>query len=323
MDAKITKQRLANFLSYDWLKILVAAVLAVAAVCVFFTSVRTGPTDRQTFTVYAYELSEGDDAVSFADTLLDGDTFSYEILFTQYEGLTKTATGSIFGGLFTGTTLSTRLTNTARTVMFVSGLDDTSSTGYEAVVSLIGINSRRGDGETNGYLDFQTYLDDCAEYLGGFFGDLQTGTLDEEKAEECFLSRNGSDSRFRSEAQKEEGIAQEKERLEKLRSDYLAVTAAFEDNKLSDTILTVDEEHADPDSGIDEGEYLCGVNVGRLSAIRSLFYTEAENEESGETEKSVSGLTMILFNTNDLADKTNDLRYETVSFLAYLLRTYG
>lgn len=322
MDAKITKQRLSNFLSYDWLKILLAAVLAVVAICVFFTTVRTMPSDRQVFTVYAYELSEGDDAYSFSDDLLENDIFSYEILQTQYESLTQSATGSLFGGLYSGATYATRLVNSARTVMFVNGLDDASSAGYDAVKSLVGVNSHLTGNERNGYLDFEEYLSDCKAYLTVFFGDdFENGTLDEEAAENCFSARNNGDKRFRSEEQKETGLLQEKARLERLREDYLAVTEAFGREKLSYSSFTIDEDAATEDQPV--GEYICGVSLGKLNTLRNLFYYETEDAESGETEKTVSGIAMIIFNSTDLSDKTNDLRYETISFLSYLLKTYG
>lgn len=322
MDAKITKPRLSNFLSYDWLKILFVTILAIVAVCVFFTTVRTAPSDRQVFTVYAYELSEGDDANSFSEDLLDGDIFSYEILQTQYESLTQSATGNMFGGLYGGATYATRLVNPARTVMFVSGLDDASSAGYDAVKTLVGVNTNLTGNARNGFLDIEEYLSDCKDYLTVYFGDdFENGALNEAAAENCFTARNNGDKRFRTKAQKEAGLLQEKARLERLREDYLAVMEAFGREKLSYSSFTISEDAATEDQPA--GEYVCGVSVGRLNTLRNLFYYETENTESGETEKTASGITMILFASSDLSDKTNDLRYETVSFLSYLVKTYG
>lgn len=49
MDARITKQRLANMLSYDWLKIIGAIALAAVVFCVFFMMIATRATAGQTF----------------------------------------------------------------------------------------------------------------------------------------------------------------------------------------------------------------------------------------------------------------------------------
>ncbi len=51
MDARISKSRLSNFLSYDWLKILIAVAVAVTAVCVFFSMIKTRARDEQVFSV--------------------------------------------------------------------------------------------------------------------------------------------------------------------------------------------------------------------------------------------------------------------------------
>ena len=70
MDARITKSRLANLLSYDWLKIVAAILAAVLVICVFFTTVKTRPGKYHTFTVYGYrELVEGGDANGFLERL--------------------------------------------------------------------------------------------------------------------------------------------------------------------------------------------------------------------------------------------------------------
>ena len=53
MDARITKQRLGNLLSYDWLKMLIAIVIAVFLIILLFTMTATRVTNAQTFAVYA------------------------------------------------------------------------------------------------------------------------------------------------------------------------------------------------------------------------------------------------------------------------------
>lgn len=321
MDARITKPRLSNLLSYDWLKILVAIAIAVAALCVFFTTVRPRPADTQIFTVYAYaDINSGEDAATLEDDLLEKDIFSYEILSAQVEKLTETSSSGMFGGMYAGATYTTRLINEARTVMFVYGLDDPASDGYDAVETLIGVN--RGTGETHhGFLDFGEYFSDCERYLTGFFGeDWRNGTLDTAAADACFTARNAKDKRFRSDEKKAAGIVSERERLEKLRSDLAAVLDGLESGLISYSTITVDDERAEQD-GIEAGTYNCGVSLGKLSRLNRLFYYTAETE-SGSVN-TVSGLSLILFRSQLLGDKTNDLRYETVSFLSYLLSAYG
>lgn len=321
MDARITKPRLSNLLSYDWLKILVAVAVAIAALCVFFTTVRTRPANEQTFTVYAYsDLSPGTDSTSLQEDLLRKKVFSYEILDTQVENLTN-STGSIFSGLYSGATYTTRLVNDARTVMFVYGVDDTESESYDAVASLVGVNGAEAGSARHGFLDFEEYLNDCERYLIRFFGEnWRTGTLDTAKADECFAARNGKDKRYRTEAKKAAGALEERDRLEKLREDYTVVSDRFADGTLTFATVTVDEERA-AEYEIAAGTFNCGVSLGKLNKISRLYYHSTETES--ETTTSAAGLSMILFNSSALGDRSNDLRYETVSFLRYLVGEYG
>ena len=85
MDAKITKERLGNFLSYDWLKILIAVVAVVFALCVFFTSVQTRPRADQEYELYGYTgLVKGSGASGLESRLLGGG-LSYDILTFTFE----------------------------------------------------------------------------------------------------------------------------------------------------------------------------------------------------------------------------------------------
>lgn len=323
MDAKISKSRLSNYLAYDWLKILLAVTLAVVAVCVFFTTIKTRARDEQVFCVYAYsDIKMGADGEILNDTLLKDKVLSYEIMKTNVEQLSDTASGSLFGGLYGGALYATRLTESSRTVMFTSAIDETDSAGYEALEMLLGVNAHSKELELHGFLNFETYLNDCKAYLQQFFGDdVAAGTLNTKKAEEGFLARNGEDRRFTSDKKRAEGLLQEQERLENLRKDYIAVMNAFESGLLSYAYITVDEAHADPAHGVEQGEYNCGVKLGNLPELRKLFYYEEVREN--ETVRASNKTSLILFNTIALADKQNALRYETVTFLSYLIANYG
>ena len=81
MDARITKQRLANMLSYDWLKIVGAIALAAVAFCVFFLMIATTPTAGQTFYVYAYDgLTGGMDFSRLNNEFENKNIFSLVVL---------------------------------------------------------------------------------------------------------------------------------------------------------------------------------------------------------------------------------------------------
>lgn len=310
MDARITKQRLGNLLSYDWLKILVSIAAAVVALVLFFTMVGTRPTAGQTFTVYGYsDVKPGADVGYLPGNLEDTNVFSYDILKIQSE--------SFYGNTYAGAAYEARRSSGEGTVMFVSdyakddGNDETKEVG---TLSAMAANSLRPDPDSEtGYTMYLFYspvkfMDDAAKYLAAFFeGDWRTAeTLKEAKVRETFETRNGSDKRYRFSSSKfEEGVADEARRIKKLRDDFLVVEQAFQEGKLSCT------EYTD-ENGL---TYPIAVNLSRLSSITSLYYYE-----DAEGSRSAELLNLIIFENYD---RLGDLKYDTVSFLKYLVEKYG
>ena len=286
MDAKITKQRLGNLLSYDWLKILCAIAAAVVALVLFFTMVRTRPGDDQVFTVFGYQVYQG----AIGETDLDKDKiFSYEILETGSETF-DAKTSYLF---------SVRRSVNEGSVMFVSDLVRNEGTEEETTDLL----SVTGGAEGTVALNTETYLNDCKAYLARFFGeDLGAEEPDAELTRETFLARNAKDKCFRTSAKKEAGIVLEQARLIKLREDYFFVLGAIESGKLSHKVIET-EGKSTP----------VAFNLGKLNKISKLYYC-------GEHDKPQDALNLIILNNRN---PQSDLRYEAVSYLKYLVEKYG
>lgn len=311
MDARITKQRLANMLSYDWLKIIAAIAVAVLFICVFFTTVSTRPGQYQVFTVYGYrELAAGEDASGFLGELQERGVFSYDILKTEQETF---GTGQYADAAFTA-----RRSVMKGTVMFT-----TTNRTDENDVSATVIKEILGGENCSMALDLDVYLDDCKNYLIRFFGeDWEHGTLDKAEAEACFSERNGKDRRYRTAAKKAEGILREYERLEQLREDYLFVKARVDDGTLP-YVDVADEKDA---------MHHKAFALGKLTGLRNYYYyTETtKNEETGEEVTVTSSANVCLFffrNDNDEGKAAkaveNDLRYEPISYLRALVERFG
>lgn len=273
-------------LSYDWLKILAVIALAIGALSLFFTMVRTRPTEEQTFTVYGYCVKEGALCVE-----PDPGRFSYEILTSGNETFQS------------GTTYLFQIRRAAGqgTVMFVSDIEEKDEDGNVVQQSdLAYVTDGRSGGVT---LDTRQFMDDCRAYLTRFFGEeLKEENLNAALVRETFLARNGKDKRFRSDAKKEAGILQEAERLKKLRADYLAVTDAIGSGKLSHREMEKDGE-----------TYAVAFVMGELNKISKLYYC-------GNYEDKQDALCLVLLNNHN---PESDLRYEAVSYLSYLVETFG
>ena len=327
MDARITKSRLANLLSYDWLKIIAAILAMVLILIVFFTTIKTRARDEQIFTVYAYStpdsVSEGDadmtlysgaDADAFPDRALANGVFSYDVLNVEFENF---GTDSYSEQLFAARRMAGQ-----GTVMFVS--DYISPDKDPEEVELVSTLDLLFSSQSKSFaLDTVQYFEDCEAYLQRFFGEnWREGTLDEAEAEACFLARNEKDNRYHLASQKEQGIEDEKARLEKLREDFIFVLDnCFETGLYTHTEVTVGKEEE-----AFEGTY--AINVGALPSLRKFVYHYVAGEGSGEQNvQSAEDICLVLLN-NDReegkgGDITNDLRFEPVSFLRYLYEEYG
>ena len=304
MDARITKQRLANMLSYDWLKIIGAIALAAVAFCVFFIMIATRATDGQSFYVYAYNgLTEGADFNRLDEDLKNKKVFAYDILDIGCESFKSS---KVYG---TATFTARRSAGEGR-VMFV---DDVRKEDKDGKVSSTLLSFLDNAGTPNEkfafFLDPEVFLNDCEKYLQDFFGEDLRGELNTEKAREAFMARNGKDKRYRTAAKKEAGVLQEEARLKKLNDDYLTVKEAVENKTLDFTRYT----------GFEGKVHTVGFSMKALNKITSLLYYTVKDEE-GKTVQGKDDIVLCLF---DNGKREGDLKYETVNFLAYLVRQYG
>ena len=304
MDARITKQRLANMLSYDWLKILGAIALAATVFCVFFMMIATRTTAGQNFFVYAYNgVSDGGDFSRLGDDLKDRNVFAYDILSTGSETFSK-------GGLYGSSVYMARRSSGEGRAMFVDD-ERTKDEKTEKVSStLLSFIDEEGTKDENfsAFLNPEEFLKDCETYLKNFFGEDLSEELNTENARASFIARNGKDKRFRTKAKKEAGVKQEIERLNKLKEDFLAVKEAV-DTKLLDFVRY---------EGFEGKVHTLGFSMGKINKITSLVYYVGQDEEGKKIQKQ-DNLVLCLF---DNGTREGDLKYETVNFLAYLLRTY-
>ena len=313
MDARITKSRLANFLAYDWLKILVAVAIAVAALCVFFVTIQTHPRDDQEYQLYCYTgLSGGEDSSKFTDSVKDGDIFSYDILtvgFESFDAFEAYSAAAFAARRAAGQGKAMFVSGTERTVYDEKGEPHTTSVYEDYLLECI-----NEYGTEKEYLhpifELPEFFHDCETYLAGVFGeDWRTGDINEEVVRSLFLSRNGKDKRFKTATQREEGIALERARLLKLRTDTVKVLDAIDTGVYSYESYTSEIGNT----------YTVGLNVGRLPKLSGLVYFYKTNED-GTTVRSAENVRFVIFNNNEIS---TDLKYESVSVLAWMLEAYG
>lgn len=321
MDARITKHRLANLVSYDWLKMLVTIAAFVLVLILLFTMTATRPKQWQEYTVYAYtDLSATTEFSGLGADIESRGALSYDVLSVTTESFSASS--------YSSTIYTARRAAGQGTVMFMTDnrVYKTDEDGNEVIedgekviaqesqlYSFAFDGAYSGPGTPTVVYDTQYYMEQCEAYLCEFFGDdwRTDAAFDGERTpREAFLARNGDDKRYKTQEQKEAGVKEEEQRLLDLREDYLAVDAAFDAGTLSHTVHTRTEEDGTPVSRS------IGINVEGLAQLKKLVYYK-----DGEGKQTTENVNLVILYNNYL--NGNDLNFETVSFLNYLLEHYG
>lgn len=302
-------------LSYDWLKILCAIAAAVVGLILFFTMVRVRPARAQKFIVHFYgDYEYGMDYVTLPDVLEK--RLSYDVLMTRCDRFGK--------DMMDGASYNARRSSGEGSVVVVSAYAAEGKTSSFADLIKTAIGSAAGsEKETLGMLyAADEFFAGLEEYLVRFFGeDWRNGELDAAEAEKCFRARNvdgpNNRNRYRTAKQIAAGIEDEKARLTALRDDYIYLLGrglGEDDGMLPYVTYTSDVR-----------EYKAGVSLAKLSGLSSLVYRNGAEKNPARDQ-----FVYLIYNnggepyeegkTNDGRD---DLKYEAVTFLKYLVEQYA
>lgn len=308
MDNKITRKRLSNFLSYEWILMLIFVLIAVTTMELVYSVTATRITAGQYFKYYL-DKNLSSDVADFYIALgyepdKNGKTFSYEIMKLGVESV-----------IFSDEVLTARLSVQEGDVIFS---DVTEEDGSSRAMALI---------DNYSIMPLDNLLSSAKEYLEGF---KENGTLSEDLIVRHFNERMKKDNRFRTEEQKEAGRLLEIGRIQKLAKDVedfeKLFTAGneglfFNYTKYAQTLaLRPDDEDAqilygrEVSAGRENAKY--GI---RLSALTyegtdkkdvSRFFQRAD---TGTAEDVV----VMVF---DFTSYQPDLQFETISFIDTILR---
>ncbi|MDY6367228.1 MAG: hypothetical protein SPL13_01760 [Clostridia bacterium] len=318
MDNRITKKRLSNFLAYEWIAIIIVAVVAVILMELFFTFASVRLTKGQRFTYFYDEFVSGDSDNDFYTVIDEEDSFSFDIREVVGEKLSKEAS-----------TLVTRVTTGEANVIFTDTVKRTNSTGQTSRVNRI---IDQFDGFTFGdETDDKSAVRAVSEYLSRFLADdkqdkspLDYGNLSEQKIAANFNER-ATARIYRNDLKA--GIVSvndEYERIRKLCEDTVYFKKIIEYNqtladdakifysykRYSETV----ENGGNKPSGYDEDtERYYGLNLSRIGPkAKNVFYL-TDSEETGD-------VIAVLFN---LGDVYGDLKFEFISFIDAIIKNYS
>ena len=325
MDNKITKKRLSDFLSYEWVVMIIVSVVAIVVWELAYAVGGVKVTVGQEFKYY-YDTSiilENDNEL--ISNLLEYDTFSYDVLKLGGEVLYEE-----------NNMLADRLSVQEGDVIFT----DT-----------IGLNEYQDEQKTipkfvraKNLIDVYDYriysinkmLDDATEYAKGFMFDgqpLSKDNIDPVKVKACFTKRNGRDNRFRKDYEIAQGLKLERKRIEKIIDNVEFLTAFISDPNNESALFRYtryeqayhfadNKEHYSQliQKEVQEGREnsVYGINIGALKGglnVSKIMYLST----STETEIKTDNIVLMAF---DFLTHQPDLQYESLSFICSTIKAF-
>lgn len=331
MDAKITKTRLEQMLSYDWIKIIAVALAAILVWSLVFTMSATRITATQQFVIMNYPGAwQGDKFSNYYK--MQGKDFSYEIIEMSAEDLAANE-----GQL--GTLLETRFAVGTGDVMFAPNVDDpdtkTEVKDEQGNVTDTTYTTYMAQFLNTSYFHYVARLDDAdnkkgyftqmKDYLARFYeitaetdktyGNVTLtkatfGDLDESKVETAFKARveKNKDKRFKTEEKLAQGVQDEIQRIQNYRAAYDTFFQNLDDGLIEFTVSTVTfGEYTDT------GAYSLNVcpDENKASKLKDYVYYTVE-QDSGTPLITAKDMNLLFL---ELTELDHDFKYENVIFV--------
>ena len=240
MDNKITKRRLSDFLAYEWILMIIIAVIAMVAWELVYTIGSVRLTVGQEFKMYYDQNVNGAGMSKLYD--LVGDKLSYDVLQFSTEGLDSSYN-----------VLSIRLSIQEGDVIITDNKEAAEEATDKSIRAKTIVDQMNGYSYEKMLNDAKTYLRDnflkdsektVDDYNANPTADLDLATnydkLDESKIEARFRLRMVKDNRFRTVKQIEQGIEKEKARKKLL---HFGITHTTLETEKSDEICNSKDCH--------------------------------------------------------------------------------
>ncbi|MBP5686805.1 MAG: hypothetical protein J6W87_03370 [Clostridia bacterium] len=309
MDNKINRKRLSNFLSYEWILMLVVVLASIFAFELIYTISATRVSTGQNFKYYL-DKNLSSDVADFYVALgyepdKNGKTFSYEILELSSESV-----------MFSDEVLVARLSVQEGDVIFSDVTED--ENGSARAKTLV---------DNYPIMPLDELLGSAKEYLEGF---KENGTLSEDLIVRHFNERMKKDNRFRTEEQKAAGRLLEICRIQKLAKDvedFEKIFAAGNEGLFFNYTKYAQTLALNPESKDAQSLYDREVSAGRENAkygirLAALSYEGTDKKDvsrffqRADTGTAEDVIVMVF----DFTSYQPDLQFETISFIDTILR---
>ena len=331
MDNRLTRRRLFDLLSYEWIFMIVMCVVAIVFWELIYSVTSVKLTPGQDFKIYYdYTLSSTSDG-ELRQLIVERKTFSYDVLKFGAEDIDRN-----------NNVLSSRLSIQEGDIIFTDAVGikeyneaikkgETPENPIRAF-SVIDTPSCRIASLDEMLSNAQVYLK-INFFKDGYneqtvFDSYDSQNIDHAKVRSAFLKRNGKDNRFRSSSNKEQGIKLEIERIEKLYENVVFMRKFINDNQDSEALVKYTKYSqacifsigaaGDYESRLEKEKLagrehdIYGINLGKLSGGRNI--TDFIQYKLG------GDLTDIVVLAFDFTYYQPDLQYESLSFICSMIK---
>ena len=351
MDAKITKTRLAQMLSYDWLKVIGGALAVIFVWLLVFTWTATRITNTQKFIVMNYfGVSLGEEYYNDYEDFVKGKVFSYEIFELEnvdinqdetvgYQLLeTRWAVGEgdflVMADILDTSNYYDKDGNSLNEVdentdyVHKSYLEVFSRSVYFSNVSRLD----DAEGKEGFFTQMKRYLSNFyaissereAVYGGKTFtvADFDESSLNEERVKELFRARaeKNKDKRYKKEAEWEKGYADEIARIKSYQTAYEEFFSYLDAGYLSLTAWEYEKtehQNAKFESGGVYSVNLCP-KEDTMGEVKKDFYYRQQTED-GKYLTSAKNINALFL---ELEDLDHDFKYENILLVNEIVKRY-
>ena len=306
MDAKITKSRLAHYLSYEWVKIVSIIIAVIVLWTIIFTTAETRLTLAQEYNVYNYE--GGNAGVRFTDVenYNGKNVFSYEVIESNANDVANY-------GEELDAIMQTRTSVNEIDAIFVTdrltGKDgwkykddlgvEHDATYLDAFLLSYHTAILPFGGEDGLLKKVETYLN--TYFTAGY---QDESSLDEQKAETDFRARVKKDKRFKKEKQIVQGVQDEKARLIAYANALETLNAYLADGTVALQEKTVYFPTADG-TAIEykrTAEFSLNLCPDETKTNFKDLVSYFVDKEEGKREKTSKNLNLVIFRTPEKFD---------------------
>lgn len=352
MDAKITKNRLVQMLSYDWIKIAATALAVIFFWMLIFTWSATRITNTQKFVIHNYfgvSLGDGYYTAGY-NGFGKGKVFSYEVFETENVNLNQGEDVSyqllearygvgemdviLIADILNPTAYFDKDGNQISSSSITENTEYTQKSYLETFCKSAYLKgaTRLDDGEnTDGFFtqmkkylsQFYTVLSETEKTFGEIkltVADFDESSLDTQTVKDLFKARAtaNKDKRFKTDEEWQKGYADEIARIQSYQKAYEEFFTYLEGGYISFTVWNYENPYTYFTSGGAYSLNLCPNEDLMGNLKKDFFYRlQDENQKPYSTAKDMNIVFM------ELEGLDPDFKYENLLLVNQIVRRHG